>query len=108
MEAFRALLERRLQLIVWTLGQAVRTSSGILVKTFYSNIGLGQNWRRWKAKKKLCNLSIWKERFTRPDGPAENSRILFRQEKLGPSGRPKAPVWTRVPQTPFLTQNRVT
>jgi hypothetical protein len=32
-----------------TLGQAFRTPSGILVITFYSNIGLGQNRRRWKA-----------------------------------------------------------
>jgi len=44
-------LERRLQLTVLTLGQAVRTPSGNLIITFYSNIGLGRNWRRWKAKK---------------------------------------------------------
>jgi hypothetical protein len=49
MEAFSAILERRLQLTVRTCGQAFRTPSGILVITFYSNIGLGQNWRRWKA-----------------------------------------------------------
>jgi hypothetical protein len=41
MEAFSTILERRLQLTVRTLGQAVRTPSGILVITFYSNIGLG-------------------------------------------------------------------
>jgi len=58
MEAFSATLERRLQLTVRTLGQAVRTPSGILVITFYSNIGLGRNQRRWKAKKKLCKLRI--------------------------------------------------
>jgi hypothetical protein len=52
MEAFSPILERRLQLTVRTLGQAVQTSSGILVITFYSNIGLGQNQRRWKANKK--------------------------------------------------------
>jgi hypothetical protein len=49
MEAFNAILERRLQLTVWTLGQAVRTPSGILVITFYSNIGLGRNQFHWKA-----------------------------------------------------------
>jgi hypothetical protein len=43
MEAFSAILERRLQLTVRTLGQAVWTPSGILVITFYSNIGLGRN-----------------------------------------------------------------
>jgi hypothetical protein len=52
MEAFNAILERRLQLTVRTLGQAVRTLSGILIITFYSNIGLGRNQRRWKANKK--------------------------------------------------------
>jgi hypothetical protein len=57
-EAFGAILERRLQLTVRTLCQAVRTPSGILVITFYSNIGLGRNWRRWKANKKWCKLTI--------------------------------------------------
>jgi hypothetical protein len=108
MEAFSATLERRLQLTVWTLSQVVRTPSGILVITFYSNIGLGRNWLHWKAKKKFCNLSVRTainsvrtasvrmERFAHPDGPTENSRILFGQVKLGPSGWPKAPVRTRV------------
>jgi hypothetical protein len=41
MEAFSAILERRLQLTVRMLGQAVRTPSDILVIKFYSNIGLG-------------------------------------------------------------------
>jgi hypothetical protein len=41
MEAFSAILERRLQLIVRTLGQAVRTPSSISIITFCSNIGLG-------------------------------------------------------------------
>jgi hypothetical protein len=48
MESFRAILERRLQLIVWKLGQAVwkvsqavRTPSSISIITFWSNIGLG-------------------------------------------------------------------
>jgi hypothetical protein len=52
MEAFSASLERRLQLTVRTLGQAFQTPSGILIITFYSNIGLGRNQRRWKANKK--------------------------------------------------------
>jgi hypothetical protein len=52
MEAFGATLERWLQLIVRTLGQAVRTPSGILIITFYSNIGLVRNQRRWKANEK--------------------------------------------------------
>jgi hypothetical protein len=46
MEAFGAILERRLQLIVRTLDQAVRMPFGIFIITFYSNIGLGQNQRR--------------------------------------------------------------
>jgi hypothetical protein len=46
MEAFSAILERQLQFTVWTLGQAVRTPSGILDIMFYSNIGLGRNWHR--------------------------------------------------------------
>jgi hypothetical protein len=49
MEAFGAILERRLQLTVRTLGQAVQTPSGILVITFYSNIRLGRNRCCWKA-----------------------------------------------------------
>jgi autonomous glycyl radical cofactor GrcA len=93
MEAFSATLERRLQLTVRTLGHAVRTPSGILIITFYSNIKLGRNQRRWKADKKYCQLTIRKatrnvrkdpvrtEIFARPDGPAENSRITFRTRK---------------------------
>jgi hypothetical protein len=88
MEAFSATLERRLQLAVRTLGQAVQTPSSILDITFYSNIGLGQNQHRWKAKKKFCNLRIRtainsvrtalqkipeynldKKNLARPDGP---------------------------------------
>jgi hypothetical protein len=56
MKAFGAILKRRLQLTVrtlgqavWTLGQAVWTPSSILIITFYSNIGLGRNWHPWKA-----------------------------------------------------------
>jgi hypothetical protein len=77
MEAFSAVLERRLQLTVRMLGQAIRTPFSILVITFYSNIGLGRNWHRWKAKKKCCKMnvrtasrSIRTETFARPDGPA--------------------------------------
>jgi hypothetical protein len=58
MEAFSATLERRLQLTVRTLGQVVRTPSGILIITFYLNIGLGRNWNRWKANKKFCILMV--------------------------------------------------
>lgn len=58
MEAFSSILERRLQLTVRTLGQAIHISSGILVITFYSNIGLGQNRRRWKANKKCYILMV--------------------------------------------------
>jgi len=41
MEAFNATLERRLQLIVQTLGQAVRTPSGILNITFLLKYRIG-------------------------------------------------------------------
>jgi hypothetical protein len=96
MEASSATLERWLQLTVRTLGQAVQTPSGILVITFYSKIGLGRNWCRWKAKKNFCKLrigtaincfwtaSIQTETFSRPDGPAENFRITFRTRKTWP------------------------
>jgi hypothetical protein len=53
MEASSTILERRLQLTVRTLDQkAVRMPFCILIITFYSNIGLGRNWCRWKADKK--------------------------------------------------------
>jgi hypothetical protein len=92
MEAFSATLERRLQLTVRTLGQAVRTPSGILVITFYSNIGLGRNWRHWKAKKKFCKLSIRTAINSIRKDPVRMAlqkilELLSRQEKLGPSGR---------------------
>jgi len=45
---------------VRTLGQAIQTPFGILFITFYSNIGFGRNWRRWKANKKYCKLMVWK------------------------------------------------
>jgi hypothetical protein len=93
MAAFSATLERRLQLTVRTLGQAVRTPSGILVITFYSNIRLRRNWLHWKAKKKFCNLrvrtainsnrtaSVRTEIFSHPDGRSENSKTTFRTRK---------------------------
>jgi hypothetical protein len=60
MEAFSAILERRLQLTVRTLSQAVWTPYGILVITFSSNIGFGRNWSHWKANKKGCKLMVRK------------------------------------------------
>jgi hypothetical protein len=116
MGAFSATLERRLQLTVRTLGQAVRTPSSILDITFYLNIRLGQNWRRWKANEIFCKLSvrtaiilIWKdsfrtERFALPDCLAENSRITFRTRKTWPVRTALAPVRKHVPQNLFLTQ----
>jgi hypothetical protein len=79
MEAFSAILERQLQFTILTLGQPVRTPSGILVITFYSNVGLGRNRHRWKANKKCCKLMVW-------------TTITI--------------VRTRVPETPFLTRIR--
>jgi hypothetical protein len=109
MEAFNATLERRLQLTIRTLSQAVRTPSGILVINFYSNIGLGRNRNRWKDKKKLCKLIIWMAINSVRMGSVRTAlhkipKLLFGQEKLGPSERPKAPVRMRVPQNPFLTR----
>jgi len=116
MEAFSATLERRLRFTIRTLGQAVRTPSGILIITFYSNIRVGRNRHRWKADKKCCELtirtvttSIQKEPvrmeiFARPDCPAENFRITFRTRKTWPVLMALAPVWTCVFQTPFWTR----
>jgi hypothetical protein len=58
MGAFNTILERRLQLTVRTLGQAVRTPSGILIITSYSNIRLGQNRRRWKVGQKMLSTDF--------------------------------------------------
>jgi hypothetical protein len=58
MEAFSSILGRQLQFTIRMLGQVFWTPSGILGITFYSNIGLGQNRRRWKANKKLCKLMV--------------------------------------------------
>jgi hypothetical protein len=87
MEAFSAILEWQLQFTVWTLGQAVWTLSGILVKTFYSNIGLGRNRRCWKANEKCYKLMVqtairivWKVPVRTKNQasrrPCQNSRIL--------------------------------
>jgi hypothetical protein len=97
MEAFSAILERRLQLTVRTLGQAVRTPSGILVITFYSNIGLGRNRCRWKAKKKYCKLRIrtaitsirTEETSCVRMALQKIPELLFEQGKSFPSGRPR-------------------
>jgi hypothetical protein len=116
MGAFTTILERRLELTVRTLDQAIWTPSGILVITSYSNIKLGQNRRRWKADKKYCQLTIRTatisvqtepvrmEIFSRPDGPEENSRITFRTRKTWPVRMALVPVRTRVFQTPFWTR----
>jgi hypothetical protein len=86
---------------------------GILIITFYSNIGLGRNWRHWKAKEKCCNIkfrtatrsvrtaSVLTEIFARPDGPAEKSRITFRTSKRLPVWTAMTPVPTRMPQNAF-------
>jgi len=58
MEAFSTILKRRLQLTVRMLGQADQMPSCILIITFYSNIGLGRNRRRWKANKIFCKSTI--------------------------------------------------
>jgi hypothetical protein len=117
MEAFSAILERRLQLTVWTLSQAIRTPSGILVKAVYSNIGLGRNRGRWKANKK-CKLMVRmaNRKVQTAPGRTETSsvrmapakiqeffRIAFRTRKQLPVRTPKATVQSRVPETPILT-----
>jgi hypothetical protein len=94
MEAFIAILERRLQLTVRTLGQAVRTPSSILDISFYSNIGLGRNRRCWKAKKKFSKLSFRTALQKIPE-------LLSGQEKLGPSGRPWLPSERACLRIPF-------
>jgi hypothetical protein len=114
MEAFSATLKRWLQLTVWTLGQAIRTPSGILDITFYSNIELGRNWRHWKANKKLYKLLVRTAIRIIRTVPVRTEalsirmalakireffRIAFRTWK-------QLPVRTRVPKTPFLTQIR--
>jgi hypothetical protein len=69
-----------------------------------------------ESLEKCCNLSIqtdprsvrktsvWTERFARPDGPSENSRITFRTRKTWPVRTALASVWTRVFQTPFFNR----
>jgi hypothetical protein len=82
-----AILERRLQSTVRTLGQAVLTPSSILIITFYSNIGLGWNWCHWKDNKKWDNLIIW------------TAKINFRKHTQSPNL-----CWCR---TPYLSWNRI-
>jgi hypothetical protein len=103
MEAFSAILERRLQLTVWKLGQAVRTPFGILIITFYSNIEFGRNWSRWKANEKLCKLMVWMANRSIWMAPVQTetscvrtalpkiSELLFGQGNSCPSGRPRLP-----------------
>jgi hypothetical protein len=106
MEAFNAILERPLQLIVRTLDQAVRTPSSILIITFCSNIGLGRNWCHWKANEKLCNLMVWMANIIVQKAPIrtetwnvrtalpkfENfSELLFGHRNSCLSGRPMLP-----------------
>jgi hypothetical protein len=100
------------------LGQAVRTLSGILIITFYSNIGLGQNQRHWKANKKLCKLMVRTANrivWTAPVRTETSSgrmaplkireffRIAFRTRKQLPVQTAKDTVRTCVPETPFFT-----
>jgi hypothetical protein len=95
------------------------TPSGILIITFYSNIGLRRNQLHWKANKKLCKLIIWTANRNfrtalHPEGkivasgrPAkiqEIFRIAF-QTQL-PVRTPKATVQTHVLETLILTRIR--
>jgi hypothetical protein len=96
----------------------VRTLSGILIITFYSNIGLGQNQIHWKANKKLCKLMVrtanrivWaapvrtetSNVWTAPPKIREFFRIAFRTRKQLPVRTAKDTVRTYMPETPFLT-----
>jgi hypothetical protein len=80
MGAFSTILERRLQLTIRTLGQAIRMPSGILIIMFYSNIGLGQNWGRWKADKKILSTD-------RPDGHYKRPDVTHPDGMICSSGR---------------------
>jgi hypothetical protein len=114
MEAFSATLEKRLQLTVRTLGQAVQTPSGILDITFYSNIRLGRNQRRWKANEIFCKLSIQTaiilvrkepvrtEPFCFRTALRKIPELLFEQGKRCPSGRPWLPSGHACHRIPFL------
>jgi hypothetical protein len=116
MEAFNAILERRLQLTVRTLSQAVRTPSSILVTTFYSNIGLGRNWRRWKATEKLYELIVRTAIRFSQKAPVrmETSRVrtalqnfpelLFGQGNSSPSGQPRLPSGRACQRLHFLLE----
>jgi hypothetical protein len=81
------ILEKRLQLTNWTLGQAVRTPSSIFIITFCSNIGLGWNWCHWKANKKWYNLIV------------QTAKRNIQTRAQSPNLR-----WCR---TPYLSWNRI-
>jgi hypothetical protein len=106
MEAFGAILERQLQLTVRTLSQAVWTPSSILIITFWSNIGLGRNWRPWNANKKCCNLIVQMANIIIRTAPVQTeassvrtalpkfenfSELLFGHGNSCPFGRPRLP-----------------
>jgi hypothetical protein len=88
MEAFSAILERRLQL-------TVRTPLIILIITFWSNIGLGQNWLHWKANwcnliVRMANRIIWTETWrvrTALEKFKNSLDLHFGQGNSCPSGR---------------------
>jgi hypothetical protein len=114
MEAFGAILKRRLQLTVRPLGQAVWTPSSILIITFWSNIRLGRNQRHWKANEKFCNLMVpTANRIIRTETSSVRTAlrkfekkiiIAFRTQKQLPFQTPKATIQTHVPETPILTR----
>jgi hypothetical protein len=119
MEAFSVTLERRLQLTIWTLGQAVRTPSCILVIMFYSNIGFRRNWRRWKTNEFLCKIDGPYGHYTRldgshldgnikhPDGPTKILELLFEQGKSCLSERPRLPSGRVCQRLHFLLKLRL-
>jgi hypothetical protein len=112
MEAFSATLERRLQLTVRTLGQAV----WYFGHNFLLKYQIGTNLRHWKANKKYCLLMVrtairivWTEALsvrTTPTKIREFFKIAFWTQKQLPVQTAKATVRTRVPETPFLTRIR--
>jgi hypothetical protein len=118
MEAFSATLERRLQLTVRTLGQAV----WYFGHNFLLKYQIGTNRRRWEANKNCCKLMvrtairivrtvpIRMETLSVRTAPAkirEFFGIAFRTQKQLLVRTAKATVQTRVPETLFLTRIRV-
>jgi hypothetical protein len=112
MEAFSDTLERRLQLTVRTLGQAVRYFG----HNFLLKYRIGTNLRRWKANKKYCKLMVRTTiRIVRtetlsvrttPVKIQEFFKIAFRTQKQLPVWTAKATIRKRVPETPFFTRIR--